>query len=241
MNSTSFTSIDPNCAISNDKNIDSSSTAHLTLNAAIGSSGGGSGGVAGSDGGAFSSCRLTRGSNSSDPDASPSVTVLTSSSGNGNGNSNNHHHHLNAHSLPRPSHLLSSGFSFSNRLHLTTKHQRTLWSRATHFEKILMLTLLVLCTISVILFVSLASIIVRQRSQLRELKESNHPEAQDVNATKKYCLTQDCVKVAASVIEAIDSSVDPCDDFYVSAHLAAQIVDERASERADLLDTITSL
>lgn len=31
-----------------------------------------------------------------------------------------------------------------------------------------------------------------------------------------HCLTPDCVKVAASVIEAIDLTVDPCDDFYVS-------------------------
>lgn len=34
---------------------------------------------------------------------------------------------------------------------------------------------------------------------------------------KNYCLTPDCVKVAASVIEAIDLTVDPCDDFYVSS------------------------
>lgn len=34
--------------------------------------------------------------------------------------------------------------------------------------------------------------------------------------TKNYCITPNCVKVASSVIEAIDTKVDPCDDFYVS-------------------------
>lgn len=258
MNSTSFTSADPNGA-GQDKNIDSSSTAHLTLNAAIGSSAPDAG----------STCRLTRGSDS-EPDGSPKVTVL-GASGNGhhrhlqhnfddddlhqnlnlNHNHSHHSHRHRASSLPRPAQLLAGGFSFSNRLHLTTKHQRTLWSRATHFEKILMLALAAVSLLSVVLFISLGSIVVRQRSQLRELtakansaasNASNrppppspppptyNPQRPDKNGppsgqlvpfgdngtTRNYCLTPNCVKVAASVIEAIDLSVDPCDDFYVS-------------------------
>lgn len=218
MNSTSFTSIDPASASGSDKNIDTSSTAHLTLNAAGGRP-----------------TRSTRGSNNSDsdPDRSPSVTVLTSS-----GTNSHHHHH---HSIPRPSQLITGGFSLSNRLHLT-KHQRTLWSRATHFEKVLLISVIILCAICILLFISLASIIMQQRHQLELLtnqtqknknNEDDNLKAAPVvtkqiepslttvtttnnNKTKTYCLTPDCVKVAASVIEAIDLTVNPCDDFYVS-------------------------
>lgn len=255
MNSTSFTSIDPTGALGgnvNDKNIDTSSTAHLTLDAASNVGGG-------------STCRLTRASgdtSSSSPEQSPSVHVLTSgnghhtnhhlhhshsSSNNNNNYLNNHHHHHHHHhhssSLPRAGHLLAGGFSFTNRLqNLTTKHQRTLWSRATHFEKILMLALVVLCAICVVLFISLTSLLMRQQrttTTSAQLNKDEHlssgegsyqpPEGGTTlfplkseqvcvnNRTESYCLTPDCVKVAASVIEAIDTSVNPCDDFYVSS------------------------
>lgn len=224
MNSTSFTSVDPiminNTNNSNDKNIDSSSTAHLTLNAAIGS---------GASGRPTRSTICSNSNSDSDVEASPSVAVLTST-----GNSSHHLHH----SIPRPSRLLSGGFSFSNRLHLTTKHQRTLWSRATHFEKILMLALVILFTVSLVLLISLSTVILSQKNQLKEFlspqnastkRTSLEPEHMGIefngitsivtsaNQTIKYCLTPDCVKVAASVIEAIDLSVDPCEDFYVSS------------------------
>lgn len=219
MNSTSFTSIDPNGASNNDKNIDSSSTAHLTLNAAIGTG--------------PQTTRSTNCGNNSDSDleASPSVTVLRTTGS----NSHSNHHHLHHH-LPRPSRLLSSGFSFSNRIHLTTKHQRTLWSRATHFEKILLLALLILFTVSLLLFLFLGSVILKQKNELKAIRATNSTTTRvskvyeqhgleyngissiitSSNETKKFCLTPDCVKVAASVIEAIDLTMDPCDDFYVS-------------------------
>lgn len=154
----------------------------------------------------------------------------------------NHHSH-HSRSLPRPAQLLSGGFSISNRLHLTTKHQRTLWSRATHFEKILMLALTLVSVLCVVLFLTLGSIVIKQRGQLAQLTngargagsggatnasahkpDSSFPNTEaelipvNSNNTKKYCLTPNCVKVAASVIEAIDVTVDPCDDFYVSVH-----------------------
>lgn len=224
MNSTSFTSIDPACSSNNDKNIeDTSSTAHLTLNAATGRP-----------------ARSTRGSNNSDsdPDGSPSVTVLTSGG-------NNHHHHHYHNSIPRPAQFISGGFSFSNRLHLTTKHQRTLWSRATHFEKVLMFAVVILCAVCILLILSLTSIIWQQKHQVLQQQPvgvtddnliaskqqaKTTTQIQHANESSKfinqighyqdgknYCLTPDCVKVAASVIEAIDLQVNPCDDFYVSS------------------------
>lgn len=211
MNSTSFTSIDSSsdCAGNNDKmmaNIDSSSTAHLTLNASVNSS---------------RTNRSTRSSNNSDsdPDRSPSVTVLAPTGSNSN---NIHHHHNHRPSLTRPSQLITGGFSLSNRLHLT-KHQRTVWYRATSFEKILMLAVVLLAATTILLFISLVSILVSQKHLNELMNQTKSIESEDSHLTstningqnKKYCLTPNCVKVAASVIEAIDLTVDPCDDFYV--------------------------
>lgn len=235
MNSTSFTSI------VSDKlaNIDTSSTAHLTLNAA--------------------SARPTRSardsSNSdSDPDRSPSVKVLSTASGtSAANNSHPHHHPLHhlQHSLGRPSQLITGGFSLSG------KHQRALWSRASSFEKLLMVAVLILGTATVLLLIALVSVFMSQkqhhqvhqadealfvlglgngntsapanaigcRQQQVAVAKSNSSmvplpsttlETKGVNQSRNYCLTPDCVKVAASVIGAIDLTVDPCDDFYVS-------------------------
>lgn len=208
MNSTSFT--------------DSSSTAHLTLNAALSRP---------SNSNSNSNLNSARASSNSDselePDRSPSVTVISSSSG-PNSNST-HHHHLHQHlhnPLARPTvQLITGGFSLSNRIHLT-KHQRTIWSRATSLEKLLMLAVIILSTSTILLFISLVSVFMSQKQQqhlnnnnnqtgnLEDGQESDRAKIQHRN----YCLTPDCVKVAASVIEAIDQTVNPCDDFYVSFH-----------------------
>lgn len=214
-------------------NIDSSSTAHLTLNAA----------------GSLPPVRDSspRGSDS-DPDKSPRVMILkaennqdSASSSDGHLSSHHHHHHL--HYLGRPAHLVSSGFSFSHRLHLT-KHQRTIWSRATQFEKLLMLVIILLATTTILLLITIISLLMSQKQQStiflndqngRELESKRNLAQTSLDGSKgstevvqtqresandtsrKYCLSPDCVKVAASVIEAIDLTVDPCDDFYVSS------------------------
>lgn len=160
--------------------------------------------------------RSNRSSNNSesDPDRSPSVTVLTTSSGINHTSLNHHHHHPH-----RASQLITGGFSLSHRLHLT-KHQRTLWSRATSLEKLLLITVLILGTATILLFTSLISILIAQKDSSLSARD----QSDDTNGTIKtfhknstnYCITPECVKVAASVIEAIDLTVDPCDDFYVS-------------------------
>lgn len=238
MNSTSFTSIESDCAGNNDKVaiIDNSSTANLTLNASINRP-----------------PRSTHGSinSDSDPDRSPSVTVLTTTSGNDLlHNQHHHHHHLHHHPLSRPSQLITGGFSLSNRLHLT-KHKRSLCSRSTQFEKLLMIAVAVLGMTTILLIISLISLYLSQKNHFELEHEHNkttsgdkqqesieHPSqkqreqqqqeqlnrecskaamiSNNTAQNKNYCLTPDCVKVAASVIEAIDLTVDPCDDFYVS-------------------------
>lgn len=228
MNSTSFTSIESDGAGNGDKmaNIDSSSTAHLTLNAAV----------------TRPSTRSTRDSSNnsdSDPDRSPKVTVVTAP--------NNNTRHIHHHPFTRPAaQLVSGGFSLSNRFHMT-KHHRNVWSGANSFEKLLMLAILVLATTTLLLLISLVTILVSHQSHhdVRMAVEGNRTEQQPASTSiernnvsqpinrpstptndtivligdkeKKYCLTPNCVKVAASVIEAIDLTVDPCDDFYVSA------------------------
>lgn len=97
-----------------------------------------------------------------------------------------------------------------------------------------MLAVIILCATCILLFISFTSIVVQQRHQIEELNNKNnnnqtkqnlrnHKASSDTsianidnNQSKNYCLTPDCVKVAASVIEAIDLTVNPCDDFYVS-------------------------
>jgi ribose 5-phosphate isomerase len=78
------------------------------------------------------------------------------------------------------------------------------------------------------MFLFLGSIILRQKNELRALVNSTKGRIEQhgleynaissivtsSNETKKFCLTPDCVTVAASVIEAIDLTIDPCDDFY---------------------------
>lgn len=89
-----------------------------------------------------------------------------------------------------------------------------------------MLAVLILGTTTILLFLSLVSVFVSQKHQLElEHNQTRNRNQQDGNLVgitadsqgKTYCLTPDCVKVAASVIEAIDLTVDPCDDFYVSS------------------------
>lgn len=201
-------------------NIDSSSTAQLTLNAAM-----------------TRPTRSTRDSNNSDsdPDRSPSVTVITAD------NNDTRHIHLH-HPFTRPAHLMTGGFSLTNRFHLS-KHQRNVWTGANSFERLLMVAVLVLAATTLLLIISLITILVSQRHQFELQAQNNSEQSRKLDSDhqvielkssahaldnytmiitaskeKKYCLTPDCVKVAASVIEAIDLTVDPCDDFYVGAN-----------------------
>ncbi|XP_055515409.1 endothelin-converting enzyme 1-like isoform X2 [Leucoraja erinacea] len=73
-----------------------------------------------------------------------------------------------------------------------TKGLRGCWTNRTHLEKrllvlIVLLVLALLCSIIVLLF------------------RGNTP---------KVCLTESCVKVASTVLQSLDRSVDPCHDFY---------------------------
>jgi len=38
--------------------------------------------------------------------------------------------------------------------------------------------------------------------------------SKDLSNSSKLCLTKDCVSAAADLLESMNSSVDPCDDFF---------------------------
>lgn len=87
-----------------------------------------------------------------------------------------------------------------------------------------MLAVIILFTTTITLIIALVSVFVSQRDHFEfyhraannQSKKGNDGYRPLNNYSDNYCLTPDCVKVAASVIEAIDLTVDPCDDFYVS-------------------------
>lgn len=226
-------------------NIDSSSTAHLTMNAA-GSNGGGSKPSSG--------CRSNRGSNNnsdSDLERSPSVTVLKPTGKYINlhsiqeirqddkilqnfklliyrnkiqaGSFIKHHHHHNHHHHGHGKHAMNP-FNIN-------------WSRRSTLEKTLIF-FSILTTICILLLISSLNLLIAHRGEIELVRKNDgiflvdrHDKfdaekgdfiwpickvEKSVDKARNYCITPDCVKVAASVIEAIDTKIDPCDDFYVS-------------------------
>ena len=76
---------------------------------------------------------------------------------------------------------------------------QTLWTGRTRFEQILM----VLVT-GLILMVSILLIVIGKEQEV----------VTKIGSKPKYCLSHECVKVAAAIISDLDIDTDPCDDFY---------------------------
>lgn len=116
-------------------------------------------------------------------------------------------------SLSRSVQLVSSGFESLSRTNKSFKHQSgLLCSRTTKFERFIIISLSVIAISTTLLFIlQLSSFLSNQK---RRQQQEIVPFMSKKEAESLYCLTPDCVKVAASVIEAIDNSVDPCDNFY---------------------------
>ncbi|XP_014662900.1 PREDICTED: endothelin-converting enzyme 1-like [Priapulus caudatus] len=87
-----------------------------------------------------------------------------------------------------------------------SKSRSPLWCCVTRRRKLTMLerTLLV----STITMVAACLVLVI----LLALGSEDSPEHR--NATQEICLTADCINIAASMINRMDASVEPCDDFY---------------------------
>ncbi|GFQ74327.1 endothelin-converting enzyme-like protein, partial [Trichonephila clavata] len=71
--------------------------------------------------------------------------------------------------------------------------KRNFWQRRSEMEKILLAVTGILLLLVIILFVI---------SMIRS------------HSDKEYCTTPACVTIAANVINFMDQSVNPCDDFY---------------------------
>ncbi|GFQ99250.1 endothelin-converting enzyme 2 [Trichonephila clavata] len=75
-----------------------------------------------------------------------------------------------------------------------TGRKRNFWQRRSKMEKYLLTILIVLFLLVLILFI--VSVI-----RLHD-------------ADKKYCTTAGCVMAAANILNSLDQTVDPCEDFY---------------------------
>ncbi|KAH0946776.1 hypothetical protein HN011_012233 [Eciton burchellii] len=101
--------------------------------------------------------------------------------------------------------LNSEGISTS-ATHIRYHSGTTLWKARSTLERcLLIISAILLLTIAVLAIVISSS--RNEWDEARILRISSHEES-------VHCLTEHCVTVAASMINSIDYSADPCDDFY---------------------------
>ncbi|KAH9525072.1 Peptidase M13 [Bulinus truncatus] len=74
------------------------------------------------------------------------------------------------------------------------------WKHRTTQEK----CLLIFSVALILVVVVLASLLALRDSQIEDLKVAN----------EKYCMTPECVKIASTLMTAMDMNIDPCEDFY---------------------------
>lgn len=86
-------------------------------------------------------------------------------------------------------------------------HKRNFWQRASPLEK-----LLIVLSLTLVLAVIILSAILGAQSQPSLLKVDQKLPLK--NGNLPFCLTPACVTVASAIINAMDHTVNPCDDFY---------------------------
>ncbi|XP_059158504.1 endothelin-converting enzyme homolog isoform X3 [Physella acuta] len=74
------------------------------------------------------------------------------------------------------------------------------WKHRTVQEKVLLVLVAILTTV----IVTLAGVLALKDSVIKDLNTQ----------AKKYCMTPECVKIASTLLTAMDKNVDPCEDFY---------------------------
>ncbi|KAJ8918489.1 hypothetical protein NQ315_008186 [Exocentrus adspersus] len=97
----------------------------------------------------------------------------------------------------------------------------TWWKRRTSMERCLTLSTGVTTLIGIALVITLASVLY---SRNKQISNRAHFEAlqgktaiisvRDDNTERAVCLSPGCIHTASRVLEYMDASVDPCDDFY---------------------------
>ncbi|KAF7279498.1 hypothetical protein GWI33_007175 [Rhynchophorus ferrugineus] len=100
----------------------------------------------------------------------------------------------------------------------------TWWKRRTSMERCLTLITIVVFIIGISLIVALASVLYNRNKEVANSQftaEALHGQKTFVitapdeeSSNPKLCLSAGCIHTASKVLEYMDQSVDPCDDFY---------------------------
>ncbi|CAH1980231.1 unnamed protein product [Acanthoscelides obtectus] len=96
----------------------------------------------------------------------------------------------------------------------------TWWKRRTSMERCLTLTSAVTILIGVSLVIALATVLYNRNRQISNQYSAEALQgpyvitAPSTNDKEKICLSRGCVHTASKVLEYMDPTVDPCDDFY---------------------------
>ncbi|CAH0557229.1 unnamed protein product [Brassicogethes aeneus] len=100
----------------------------------------------------------------------------------------------------------------------------TWWKRRTGLERGLALAVGIITLVVISLGISLAFVIYQKNHEINsftaEPLQNTNPAvinaypSDSKNAQSKICLSAGCIHTASRVLEAMDQSVDPCDDFY---------------------------
>ncbi|KAL7294193.1 hypothetical protein TKK_0012214 [Trichogramma kaykai] len=102
----------------------------------------------------------------------------------------------------------------SDGISATTTHVRfhsgtSLWRSRTTLEKCFFIVCVSLILIIIVLAISIGS-----ERHICDHGRGGILHVTSVNKEKSHCLTEHCVAVAASIINSMDMTIHPCDDFY---------------------------
>uniref|UniRef100_A0A4D5R8Y8 Neprilysin n=1 Tax=Scolopendra viridis TaxID=118503 RepID=A0A4D5R8Y8_SCOVI len=105
----------------------------------------------------------------------------------------------------------------SSQTYLTNKHEtnNSCWTNRTRTEKRLLLWVLVLIPIVIALVIAVA-VISNDYNKLKLQQGGQEGTVTEVNGTD-LCVTPECINAAAILLNSVNLSVNPCNDFYTFA------------------------